>query len=57
MLTEQNVIMELTGSNDTVIGFITTDDGHALLIVDGKTIDLTYILHVINNIDIIIKII
>ncbi|XP_012059016.1 PREDICTED: zinc finger protein 236-like [Atta cephalotes] len=34
MLTEQNVIMELTGSNDTVIGFITTDDGHALLIVD-----------------------
>ncbi|XP_011055241.1 PREDICTED: zinc finger protein 236-like isoform X2 [Acromyrmex echinatior] len=36
MLTEQNVIMELTGSNDTVIGFITTDDGHALLIVDER---------------------
>jgi len=54
MLTEQNVIMELTGSNDTVIGFITTDDGHALLIVDGKMIDLTYILHIINNIDILL---
>lgn len=46
MLTEQNVIMELTGSSDAVVGFITTDDGHALLAVDGKTIDLTYILHI-----------
>ncbi|XP_018394951.1 PREDICTED: zinc finger protein 260-like isoform X1 [Cyphomyrmex costatus] len=34
MLTEQNVIMELTGSSDTVVGFITTDDSHALLAVD-----------------------
>lgn len=41
MLTEQNVIMELTDSSDTVpIGFITTDDGHTLLAVGGKTIEL-----------------
>ncbi|XP_070530317.1 zinc finger protein 236 isoform X2 [Cardiocondyla obscurior] len=34
MLTEQNVIMELTDSSDTVpIGFITTDDGHTLLAI------------------------
>lgn len=43
MLTEQNVIMELTDSSDTVpIGFITTDDGHTLLAVGGKTIELIY---------------
>ncbi|XP_077266139.1 uncharacterized protein LOC143899615 isoform X1 [Temnothorax americanus] len=34
MLTEQNVIMELTDSSDTVpIGFIAADDGHTLLAV------------------------
>ncbi|XP_070154186.1 zinc finger protein 236 isoform X1 [Polyergus mexicanus] len=34
MLTEQNVIMEFTDSNDTApIGFITTDDGHTLFAV------------------------
>lgn len=43
MLTEQNVIMELTDSSDTLpIGFITTDDGHTLLAVGGKTIKLIY---------------
>jgi len=42
MLTEQNVIMELTDSSDTMpIGFITTDDGHTLLAV-GKTIEIYY---------------
>jgi len=42
MLTEQNVIMELTDSSDTMpIGFITTDDGHTLLAV-GKTIEIIY---------------
>lgn len=42
MLAEQNVIMESTDIGDTVplIGFITTDDGHTLLAVAGKTIKL-----------------
>lgn len=40
MLTEQNVIMEFTDSNDTApIGFITTDDGHTLFAVGGKIVD------------------
>jgi len=42
MLTEQNVIMELADSSDTMpIGFITTDDGHTLLAV-GKMIEIIY---------------
>jgi len=42
MLTEQNVIMELTDSSDTMpIGFITSDDGYTLLAV-GKTIEIIY---------------
>lgn len=42
MLAEQNVIMESTDTGDTVplIGFITTDDGHTLLAVAGKTVKL-----------------
>lgn len=44
MLTEQNVIMELTDSSDTMpIGFITTDDGQTLLAVGGKMIEQKYI--------------
>lgn len=55
MLTEQNVIMELTDSSDTVpIGFITMDDdGHTLLAVGGKTIELIIIYK--NNISIITR--
>lgn len=42
MLAEQNVIMESADAGDTVplIGFISTDDGHTLLAMAGKTIKL-----------------
>lgn len=41
MLAEQNVIMDSAdASTIPLVGFITTDDGHTLLAVAGKTIKL-----------------
>lgn len=38
MLTEQNIVMEPVDSSDMLpIGFITTEDGHTLLAVAGKS--------------------